>query len=44
MKDTELESKTYSEFIYLLYTSPVNSATTGVSRNKVGLLENVPIH
>ena len=26
----------------LLYTSPVNSITSGVSRNKVGVLENAP--
>ena len=26
----------------LLYTSPVNSIKNGVSRNKVGILENVP--
>ena len=25
-----------------LYTSPVNSTTPGVSRNKVGVLEDVP--
>ena len=25
-----------------MYTSPVNSITSGVSRNKVGLLENEP--
>ena len=27
---------------FLLYTSPVNSTTTGVSRNKVGVLEKAP--
>jgi len=27
---------------FLLYTSPVNSIRTGVSRNKVGVLEKVP--
>ena len=26
----------------LLHISPVNSITSGVSRNKVGVLENVP--
>ena len=29
--------------LYSLYTSPVNSVTTGVSRNKVDVLENASL-
>ena len=32
-----------SEKKVLLYTSPVNSTTPGVSRHKVGLLETEPL-